>query len=220
MRGRSVILVALLVTAPLGARAADLVVWWEKGYYPQEDQAIAEIIAAFEQESSKRVEVVFQKTEDVADKILAALEADRPPDLAFALRLRHYFVQWALEDRLVDLTDTVGFFSDLFDPETLSRGRVRNPETGQTALYGLPIGRSTNYLHVWKSLMEQAGFTLEDIPKEWDPFWSFWCDQVQPAVRRAWGGTTFGGSASTCRARRPRPICNSSNSWMRTTQIT
>ena len=49
------------------------------------------------------------------------------------------------------------------------------------------MGRVTNHVHVWKSLLEQAGFTLADIPKEWDAFWSFWCDQVQPAVRRATG---------------------------------
>ena len=30
--------------APLGAQGADLVVWWEKGFYPQEDEAVAEII--------------------------------------------------------------------------------------------------------------------------------------------------------------------------------
>src|SRR3712207_3065274 len=28
---------------------------------------------------------------------------------------------------------------------------------------------------------------LEDVPKQWEPFWSFWCDTVQPAVRRATG---------------------------------
>ena len=33
---------------------------------------------------------------------------------------------------------------------------------------------STNHLHVWKSLLEQAGFTLADMPKEWEAFWSFW----------------------------------------------
>jgi multiple sugar transport system substrate-binding protein len=42
-------------------------------------------------------------------------------------------------------------------------------------------------VHVWKSLLEQAGFTLADIPKEWEPFWSFWCDTVQPALRKATG---------------------------------
>ena len=47
---------------------------------------------------------------------------------------------------------------------------------------GVPI-----HLHVWNSLLERAGFTLADIPKEWEAFWSFWCDQVQPAVRKALG---------------------------------
>jgi multiple sugar transport system substrate-binding protein len=60
-------------------------------------------------------------------------------------------------------------------------------KTGQKGLYGLPVGRITTHLHVWKSTLELAGFTLEDIPKEWDAFWAFWCDRVQPAVREATG---------------------------------
>ena len=49
------------------------------------------------------------------------------------------------------------------------------------------MGRTTNHLHVWKSLLEQAGYTLGDVPREWEAFWAFWCDRVQPAVRRATG---------------------------------
>ena len=49
------------------------------------------------------------------------------------------------------------------------------------------MGRTTYHVHVWKSLLKQAGFTVEDIPREWDTFWWFWCDQVQPAVRKALG---------------------------------
>ena len=45
--------------APLYAERADLVVWWEKGFYAQEDEAVTEIIAAFEQETGKQVELVF-----------------------------------------------------------------------------------------------------------------------------------------------------------------
>jgi multiple sugar transport system substrate-binding protein len=59
-----------------------------------------------------------------------------------------------------------------------------NASTGQKALYGLPMGRTSYHLHVWKSLLERAGFTLEDIPKDWEPFW---CDEVQPATRRTLG---------------------------------
>ena len=57
MRGRAVVVAVALAMAPLGAQAADLVVWWEKGYYAQEDEAIREIVAAFEQGSGKRVEL-------------------------------------------------------------------------------------------------------------------------------------------------------------------
>jgi hypothetical protein len=42
MRGRAVVLASAIVMAPLGARAADLVVWWERGFYPQADEAVAE----------------------------------------------------------------------------------------------------------------------------------------------------------------------------------
>ena len=73
------------------------------------------------------------------------------------------------------------------NPDALAWWTVPNKRTGQRALYALPMGRNTMHLHVWRSLLEQAGFTLEDIPREWAPFWSFWCDEVQPAVRRATG---------------------------------
>jgi multiple sugar transport system substrate-binding protein len=35
--------------------------------------------------------------------------------------------------------------------------------------------------------LDRAGFTIEDIPRKWEAFWSFWCDQGQPAVREATG---------------------------------
>jgi hypothetical protein len=59
MRGRAVVLAAAIIMAPLAAKAADLVVWWDKGYYAQEDDALREIIAAFEQETGKQVELVL-----------------------------------------------------------------------------------------------------------------------------------------------------------------
>ena len=39
LRVRAVILASALILAPSGARAADLVIWWEQGYYAQEDAA-------------------------------------------------------------------------------------------------------------------------------------------------------------------------------------
>jgi multiple sugar transport system substrate-binding protein len=187
MHKHAIILAAALVTAPLDAKAADLVVWWEKGFYPQEDEALEEIAATFGQDTGKQVEITLYEELELPVRIEAALEAGHPPDFAYGLELSQYIAAWALDDRLVDLTDTVGHFSDLFDPDALDRGEWLNAKTGHKALYGLPIGRSSYHLHVWKSHLEGAGFTLADIPKEWDAFWAFWCDQVQPAVRQTLG---------------------------------
>ena len=72
-----------VVIAPLGAKAADLVVWWEKGYNPEEDAAVREIIAAFEQDSGKQVELEQPSQDDMEAKVLAAVEAGQPPDFLF-----------------------------------------------------------------------------------------------------------------------------------------
>jgi multiple sugar transport system substrate-binding protein len=184
---RAVILVAALALAPLGARAADLVVWWDEGFYAQEAEAAAKVVAAFEQTTGRQVQVVFHPQDELPDRIAAALAAGQPPDFVFGLNLPEYIAPWAFDDRLVDLSDAIGPFSDLFDPDVLDQMRLLNGRTGKRALYGLPVGRSTNHLHVWTSLLKQAGFTLADIPKEWEAFWAFWCDTVQPAVRRATG---------------------------------
>ena len=187
MHPRAVLVALALTLASLGAKAADLVVWWDEGYYAEEGDAIAEIIAAFEQGSGKQVELALFSQEDLPGKIEAAIEAGTPPDFAFGYNLPEYGASWALRDQLVDLTDAIGTFSNLFDPEVLDQVTLLNGTTGQNALYGLPIGRTTNHIHVWKSLLERAGFTLADIPREWEAFWSFWCDQVQAAVRKATG---------------------------------
>ena len=170
-------------------------VWWEKGFYPQEDEAVREIVAAFEQETGKQVELDFLSEDELPGKLEAAIKAGQPPDFAFGVLLQDYLGQWAVEDRLADLSDVIGAFSNLFDPDTLAWVTWRNAQTGQKALYGLPIGREINHVHVWTSLLKAAGFTVADIPREWEAFWSFWCDQVQPAVRKALGRDDIWGVA-------------------------
>jgi multiple sugar transport system substrate-binding protein len=187
MRIRAVIVATVVATVPLAARGADLVVWWPEGYYAEEDAAVRETIAAFEQHSGKQVELVFYSDAELPERVAAALEGRQPPDFVFGFWRANYIERWALEDRLVDLTNAIGHFSDLFDPDQLERAVLLNARTRQKALYALPMGQVGNYVHVWQSLLGRAGLSLGEIPKEWEAFWAFWCDQAQPAVRRALG---------------------------------
>jgi multiple sugar transport system substrate-binding protein len=163
------------------------VVWWEEGFYPQATEAVAEIVAALEHQTGKDVEIVFQTPEEMLDNTQAAIEAGQPPDFLFGLVTTNSLDEWAYEGRLVDLTDAVGPLASLFDTDALEASTLLNGRTGKHALYTVPMGRSTDHIHVWTSLLERAGFSLADIPRDWEAFWSFWCDQVQPAVRRATG---------------------------------
>ena len=185
--------------APLGARAADLVVWWEKGYYAEEGAAVREIIAAFEQESGKQVELVFQSRR-APDKIEAALEAGQPPDFAFGFCVNRLY--------------GVG-------PRRSARGshRRRRPLLGPVRSgWARPVlllnagparGRctgcrsaSTNYLHVWKSLLEQAGFTSRTSPRSGMRSGRSGATRCSPLCAGPRAATKSGASASTCRAGR------------------
>jgi multiple sugar transport system substrate-binding protein len=185
MGGRAVFLAAAIVLAPPGAKAADLVVWWEAGFYPEEDAAVREIIAAFEQESGTEVELVQPDQYEMNDRARAALSTGQPPGFLYGTVVSWWW--WAYEGRLVDLEGVLGPTLGLFDADAVEAAMKLNGSTGQRGLYALPMGRRSNHLHVWQSLLKRAGFTPADIPKEWDGFWSFWCDRVQPAVREALG---------------------------------
>jgi ABC-type glycerol-3-phosphate transport system substrate-binding protein len=163
------------------------VVWWQTDFHVQEDEAVAQIIVAFEQETGKQVELVQPAQGETIQKAQAALAAGQPPDFLFGITAGLPAAQWAYEDRLVDLEGALNPVLDLFDADAIEVSTLLDGKTGRRGLYALPMGRHSNHLHVWNSLLQLAGFGLADIPRQWEPFWSFWCDQVQPAVRRALG---------------------------------
>ena len=163
---RAVVVAAVLFLAPLGARSADLVVWWEQGFYPQENEAVSEIVTAFEQETGKQVELVQYGQGEIMKQAERALQAGAPPDFLFSTVIQAGIARWAYEDRLADLQGGLTPVLDLFDADTIEVSTFINSQTGRRGLYGLTMGRSSNHIHVWRSLLDQAGFSLADIPRE------------------------------------------------------
>ena len=172
--------------APLGARAADLVVWWEDDFHAQEDEAVAEIIAAFEQKTGKQVELVQPAQDEIFNEAEVGARGRAPARLPVR---RHRANAGPPSGLMRTGSSTSRAFSTRSStcstPTAIGVSTLLDGSTGRRGLYALPMGRYSNHIHVWNSLLEQAGFTLADIPKEWEAFWSFWCDQVQPAARKA-----------------------------------
>jgi len=98
MRSARCALLAIGILVAAGpAVAADLTIWWNKSYYPEEDQQFDKIIAEYEKLTGKDIEYVLYTNEDVPKKVLAALSAGQPPDLSygFLFDLQHT-PRWAM----------------------------------------------------------------------------------------------------------------------------
>jgi multiple sugar transport system substrate-binding protein len=180
----------LITSAP--AFAADLTVWWTRGYYPEEDEGIRRIVADFEKDTGQSVALNYWTQEDLPTKVIAALAADELPDVVYCVSCSGHLVRWAHDGLLFDLTEVIEPIADQMDLGALARARLLNGQTGQRRYYTLPIVQASVHIHVWKSLLDRAEISLDEIPHEWAAFWDFWCDTVQPAVRKATGTRIYG----------------------------
>ena len=57
-----------------------------------------------------------------------------------------------------------------------------NNVTKRRSFYGVPFTGAVLPNHIWKSLVEKAGYKIEDIPKTWDAYCDFFKD-VQKKLR-------------------------------------
>ena len=170
-----------------------LVVWWGKGFYKSEDDALFEAIKKFEAKTGVKVELSQYAIQDMIPKTVAALDSGTPPDVAYS---DTYDVQaagkWAFEGKLEDLSDVLTPIKSAFAPNTVETALLFNDQTKKKAYYGFPLKQQTMHVQIWSDMLEQAGFKLSDIPTDWKGYWSFWCDKVQPASRKATGQRIFG----------------------------
>ena len=95
--------------------------------------------------------------------------------------------------------------SSLFDPDVIEASTLLDGDDGPTRPLRLADGLEFQSPPRLAHPAGAAGFTLADIPKEWGAFWSFWCDQVQPAVRKARDATISGASDYPCRSSSATP---------------
>jgi multiple sugar transport system substrate-binding protein len=184
---------ALMAAGPAAAQEKKITVWWGKGFYKAEDDALLDVIKKFEQKTGIKVELSQYAGQDMIPKTVAALDSGTPPDVGYA---DTYDVQaggkWAYEGKLEDLSDILLPMKDKFAPNTLETALLYNNQTKKKGYYGFPLKQQSMHVQIWKDLLEQSGFKPDDIPKGWKDYWSFWCDKVQPGFRKATGTRGFG----------------------------
>ncbi|OYU89411.1 MAG: ABC transporter substrate-binding protein [Bradyrhizobiaceae bacterium PARB1] len=181
-----------LSAAPAFAQQS-ITVWFSKGFYKSEDESLLAAIKKFEDKTKIKVELSQYAIQDMIPKTVAALDSGTPPDVAYA---DTYDVQasgkWAYEGKLEDITDILKPMMDKFAPNTVETAFLMNGQTKKKGYYGFPLKQQSMHVEIWSDMLQQAGFKLDDIPKDWKGYWSFWCDKVQPAYRKATGSRVYG----------------------------
>src|SRR5258706_10568332 len=78
-----------------------LTIWWVKGFYKSEDNALFEAVKKFEQKTGVKVDLSQYAVQDMIPKTVAALDSGTPPDVAYA-DVYDFQVsgKWAFDGRL------------------------------------------------------------------------------------------------------------------------
>jgi multiple sugar transport system substrate-binding protein len=183
--------VALLGTGIAQAQER-LVVWWVKGFYKSEDDALYEAIKKYEAKSGVKVELSQYAVQDGIPKTVSALDSGTPPDVAY-IDVYDFQVagKWAFEGRLEDLTDVLTPMKGAFLPGALETTYLYNDKAKKRAYYGFPLKQQTMHIQYWKDMLKDAGYSEKDIPTTWKAYWDFWCDKVQAGYRKNTGKRAF-----------------------------
>jgi multiple sugar transport system substrate-binding protein len=170
-----------------------LTVWWVKGFYKAEDDALFAAIKKYEDKTGVKVDLSQYAIQDMIPKTVAALDSGVVPDVAYADSYDFQVTsKWAFEGRLADISSVLTPIKDNFAPNTLETTYLFNDKTKSKAYYAFPLKQQTMHIEYWSDMLATAGFKESDIPTDWKGYWAFWCDKVQPAYRKASGSRSFG----------------------------
>jgi len=184
---------AVLLPAVPAAAQEKVTVWWTKGFYKSEDDALYEAIKKYEAKTGVKVDLSQYAPQDIIPKSVSALDAGTPPDVAYG-DVYDFQVggKWAFDGKLEDISSVIEPMKDQFAPNTIETTYLYNDKTKKKAYYAFPLKQQTMHVQYWIDMLNQAGFKESDIPKTWKEYWSFWCEKVQPASRKATGQRTYG----------------------------
>ena len=170
MNLKSLITSALVAAGVLATGQAfaqeKLTVWWGKGYYKSEDDALYAAIKKFEAKHPKiKVDLSLYAPQEAIPKTVAALDSGNPPDVAYGdVYDFQVTAKWAYEGRLEDVSSIIDPMHAKFEASALATTFLYNDQTKSRAYYAFPIKQQTMHIQYWKDMLADAGFKESDIP--------------------------------------------------------
>jgi multiple sugar transport system substrate-binding protein len=183
LRGSAALAAAGGLARPYTADAAatTATVWWIQGFAQEEDISFKKIVAEYEKASGNAIEYTIAPYAPMRQKIVSAMTSGVVPDL-FQNTPVEIIAIHAWEDRLVDVTDVIETQKSQYTRTALLTVNCYNSIEKKRSFYGVPYTVAYQTNHIWRPLIEKAGYTMEDLPRTWDAFYDFF-KEVQKKLR-------------------------------------
>jgi len=163
------------------AAATTIEVWWQQGFAQEEDVAFKKLVADYEKASGNKIEDSIVPFAPLRQKMVSAITSGVVPDLMEYADFSFLPLN-AWDDKLVDVSDIVEPLKSQYIDTALRATYTYNNVTKKRAYYAVPMKCSAVPFNIWQSLIEKAGYKLEDIPNTWDAFLDFFMP-VQDKLR-------------------------------------
>jgi multiple sugar transport system substrate-binding protein len=154
------------------AAATTATVWWVQGFAEEEDVSFKKIVADYEKVSGNTIDYSIIPYAPERQKIVSAMTSGVVPDL-FQNNPFEIVALYAWDDKLVDVSDVVATQKEEYTEAALLSAYCFNRIEKRRSFYGVPYTASVSGNHIWGSLVQKAGYSIEDIPKTWDAFYDF-----------------------------------------------
>jgi multiple sugar transport system substrate-binding protein len=154
------------------AQAKTATFWHPQGFVPQEDDALHEFVNEYQKTSGNSIDLSIVPFAPLRQKIISAITSGVVPDLIGATPPEVVPLQ-AWDDKLVDVTDVVEPVKAKMNPISAASAYCYNNVSKNRAYYGVPYQGAVVPFHIWRTLVEKAGFKEGDIPDKWDAFIDF-----------------------------------------------
>jgi multiple sugar transport system substrate-binding protein len=183
LRGSLVAAAAGMLARPYVANAAATTaeVWWAQGFVPEEDAGFKKVVADYGKASGNTIDLSIVPFAPLRQKIVSAVTSGVVPDMLYATP-GEITALYAWDDKLVDVSDVVESQKEEFVETALLSAYCYNSIEKKRSYYGVPFTMDVLPNHIWRPLIEKAGYKMEDIPKTWDAYYDFFKD-VQKKLR-------------------------------------
>jgi multiple sugar transport system substrate-binding protein len=163
------------------AAATTAEMWWVQGFAKEEDTALKKMVADYEKASGNKIDLSIIPFAPLRQKSVAAIQSGVVPDIMNTPDLEFAPLN-SWDDKFLDVSDIIETQKKDFAPIAIESCFLYNGVTKKRGYTVVPLRITGWPFHIWRPLVEKAGFKISDLPNTWDAFLDFFMP-VQDKLR-------------------------------------